>query len=179
MPQADKPVRKLSEDLVSLTLGPAMTWLDKVAAVEELSETNLAGRPLNYLIQLTGPISFCGGPNHENLAEFFLQFIPARTAIALLRPAGQAPSDCEAEFHVRLSAAGYVIGNFRHEDRALAWLEAHPTHCSELGLQCGPDCPEAYTSACPAVASREPQISPRLDVGPDAAPANHRQAGRP
>ncbi|MAK65314.1 MAG: hypothetical protein CMF75_11340 [Maricaulis sp.] len=170
MPVSNHYASWISEEMVAMTLRPDMTWLEQISAVEALSECNLAGRPINYLIELTGKICFCGGPQEENLAEIFLQFIPARTSIALLRPAGQPPGDCEAEFHVRLSAAGYRIGNFSTRHAALAWLDHYPTQCARKGLQCGPDCPEAYSDTCPAIASRQPAVSPRLDVGPSAHP---------
>ncbi len=166
MAQSNPFIRWIEDELAGLILTPDMSWLDQVSAVEALSAANLPGRPINYLIELSGKICFCNDPTEENLAEIFLQFIPARTCIALLRPAGQPPSDCEAEFHVRLSAAGYRIGNFSSREAALTWLALHPTPCAQRDLHCGPDCPEAYSAACPAIASRQPAISPRLDVGP-------------
>ena len=178
MPFANPNISWIDDELAGLTLSPSMSWTEQVSAIEALSEANLPGRPINYLIELKGKTCLCMGPLEENLAEIFLQFIPARTAIALLRPADQPPSDCEAEFHVRLSSAGYLIGNFSCRETALTWLALHPTSCAERNLHCGPHCPDAYSSTCPAIASREPAISPRQDLGPSAITARSDRADR-
>ena len=179
MPFSNPHIDWIHDDLASLTLDTSMSWTDQITAIEALSETNLSGRPINYLIELKGQVCFCHGPDAENLAEIFLHSIPARTALALLRPVDQPPGDCEAEFHVRLSAAGYRIGNFDTRPAALAWLDQNPTPCAVRDLHCGPDCPEAYSSACPAIASRQPAISHRQEVGPGARPAMPGISGRP
>ena len=106
----------ISPDIAALTLSAGASWTDCLNAFEQLSEANLAGRPVNYLLQLSGPVSFACGPDGDNLADFFLDFIPARTALALVRPASPTPGPRLQQSHA-VSRIGFV-------QLRIVWLHA-------------------------------------------------------
>lgn len=169
----------ISPDIAALTLSAGASWTDCLNAFEQLSEANLAGRPVNYLLQLSGPVSFACGPDGDNLADFFLDFIPARTALALVRPASPAPQACEVAFYTRLAAAGYQVGHFIRRDTAVSWLETAPTLCAQRNRQCNCACPDALSPDCPSVRAQRSLLPVRrlARSGPGQLPERQARSG--
>ncbi|WP_300541351.1 hypothetical protein [Maricaulis sp.] len=163
----------IGQDVLSLTVMSGSSWLALLDAVETLSELNLSSRPVNYLIRLDGRASFADGGRADNLAEFFLRFIPARTALAVIHKTEF--SGGAAEFLSRLAAAGYQVATFSGTTPALAWLRRNPTRCQVRGLSCSPDCPEAYSPTCPAIGAAYRETTPVVPA--DKVPPGHKDTG--
>lgn len=151
MAHAHPLIDRLENHTLLLRFDSDAEWADLLTGVERLSEHNPSGRPVNYLLEFVGTATFSNRGRAENIAEFFLQFIPARTAVAIVRPAGLAESPGAKVFRTRLAEAGFLTGCFDTTDAARFWLELHPPQCCATARDCGPGCANAFTPECPPI----------------------------
>ncbi|BDX00273.1 MULTISPECIES: hypothetical protein [Maricaulis] len=151
MGQSRPHIDRLEDSVLQLRFDSDADWADLLTGVEGLSERNLSGSPLNYLLEFAGRVTFSNQGRAENIAEFFIQFIPARSAVAIVRPGDLADTPGAAVFRTRLAEAGFLTCCFDNSEAARFWLALHPPHCGSSASPCGPDCDRALSSDCPPI----------------------------
>ncbi len=118
---------------------------------EALSERNLSGRPVRYVFDFSRGGIDLSPEEAVDLASFFLELTPSRTVIALVQEPGAPERAGERIFRAVLKGGGFAICGFRTRQAAQIWLDGFVSDCDAKGLVCGPACPHALTTACPAM----------------------------
>ena len=72
MGQASPRIDRLESQTLLLRFESDAEWTDLLTGVERLSEHNLSGRPVNYLLEFLGSAAFSNQGRAENIAEFFV-----------------------------------------------------------------------------------------------------------
>lgn len=122
-------------------------WLN---TIEEVSERNHTGRPVRYLFDLSTNGMTVSKEDGADLASFFLELTPSRTAIALVSNDVENPGPGELAFRNALRRGGFEVCVFNELASAQVWLSLFVSSCDRKGLTCGPDCEFALERTCPA-----------------------------
>ncbi|WP_412545641.1 hypothetical protein [Maricaulis sp. MIT060901] len=85
-----------------------------------------------------------------DLAGFFLDLIPSKTAIALVSDNVEHPGPGELAFRNVLRKGGFEVCVFSELATAQVWLSLFVSSCDRKELTCGPDCEFALERTCPA-----------------------------
>jgi len=150
MTKARPLIDRLENGILQLRFDSDANWTDMLAGVEALSERNPSGQPVNYLLEFAGTASFSDQGRSENIAEFFVQFVPARSAVAIVTPIDITESPGGIAFRTTLAAAGFLTCCFHDHGAAQFWLALHPPKCGSTRQRCGVSCEDAFTSDCPS-----------------------------
>lgn len=122
-------------------------WLN---TIEEVSERNHTGRPVRYLFDMSATGMTVSEEDAVDLAAFFLDLTPSRTAIALVTDDVEHPGPGELAFRNALRKGGFEVCVFNELASAQVWLSLFVSSCDRKGLKCGPDCEFALERICPA-----------------------------
>jgi len=120
-------------------------------ALEQVSERNISGRPVRYLFDFLETGMQVTPDDALDLASFFVELTPSKTAIAIASPDPANPDVGELIFRSALKGGGFLVSVFSSRDAATEWLSNFVTSCEEKQLQCGPECEFALSAACPAI----------------------------
>lgn len=151
MGQARPLIDRLENGILQLRFDGDADWADLLSGVEALSERNPSGQPVNYLLEFSGDASFSDEGRSENIAEFFVQFIPARSAVAIVSATEISEAPGAIAFRTALAAAGFLTCCFHTNPAARFWLALHPPKCGTTRQRCGADCENALTADCPSI----------------------------
>ena len=127
-----------------------LDWLD---TFEEISARNHTGRPVRYLFDLSLSGIDLSADDAIELASFFVDLTPSKTAIALVSSDIENPSLGELIFRNALRGGGFQVCVFSDVATAQTWLSLFVSSCERKGLECGPSCEFALTTACPVTDS--------------------------
>lgn len=142
----------INPGMLSLSLHGGLDTAGLFNAFEEVSERNLSGRPLRYLFDFSETGMPVTVEDALDLASFFLELTPSKTAIGLVSDCPLHPGSGESAFRRALRQGGFVVRVFSRRGSAETWLSRFVTSCDDKGLVCGTGCEFALTAACPAAA---------------------------
>ena len=143
---------------LSISADAPQAPLDWLHTLEEISERNHTGRPVRYLFDLSLSGLDMTADDAIELAGFFVDLTPSKTAIALVSSDIENPSLGELIFRNALRGGGFQVCVFSELAAAQTWLSLFVSSCERKGLKCGPSCEFALTTACPVTDMPAPTV---------------------
>lgn len=143
---------------LSISADAPQAPLDWLHTFEEISERNHTGRPVRYLFDLSLSGMDMTADDAIELAGFFVDLTPSKTAIALVSSDIENPSLGELIFRNALRGGGFQVSVFSELAAAQTWLSLFVSSCERKGLKCGPSCEFALTTACPVTDMPAPTV---------------------
>ncbi len=142
-------IKWLNTGTLAMAVAKDSRCRDLFNAVEHISEENLSGRPIRYLFDLSESGLPLSPDDAIDLASFFVELTPSKTAIALVSSNPEAPTLGETLFRSALRGGGFQVCIFNRLETAQLWLTQFATDCEKLGRECSPQCEYVLTPNCP------------------------------
>lgn len=147
-------IKWLNTGTLAMAVAKERRSTDLFDAVGHISEQNSSGRPIRYLFDLSENGMPLSPEDAIDLASFFLELTPSKTAIAIVSSKPDAPTIGETLFRAALRGGGFQVCIFARLDTAQIWLSQFVTDCEKLGRVCSPQCEYVLTPQCPTERQR-------------------------
>ncbi|WP_300527579.1 hypothetical protein [Maricaulis sp.] len=143
-------IKWLNTGTLAMAVAKEQRSTDLFDAIGQISEQNRSGRPIRYLFDLSENGIPLSPDDAIDLASFFVELTPSKTAIALVSTNPDMPTLGETLFRAALRGGGFQVCIFARLETAQVWLSQFVTDCEKRDLVCSSRCQYVLTPDCPA-----------------------------